>query len=75
MEVEHEAEGEIGILQRTERSMVRAMHGVQLKHRKRTKDLKLMSGLNETTDQCCWHGDVLRREMMITFSGEKMVMF
>ena len=31
--------------------MVRAMCGVQLKDRKRTKDLMLMLGLNGTIDQ------------------------
>ena len=35
------------ILRRTERSMVRAMRGVQLKDRKRSIDLKFMLGLNE----------------------------
>ena len=46
---------------RTERSMVRAMCGVQLNDRKRTKDLMLMLGLNETIDQLamassvCWY--------------------
>ena len=44
-------ESEMGILRRTERSMVRAMCGVQLKDRKRSKDLMLMLGLNETIDQ------------------------
>ena len=42
---------EMGILQRTERSMVRAMCGVQLKHRKRFMDLMSMLGLKETIDQ------------------------
>ena len=46
--------------------MVRAMCGVQLKDRKRSKDLML--GLNETIDQLAiansvhWYGHVLRRE-------------
>ena len=31
--------------------MVRTMCGTQLKHRKRSKDLMLMLGLNETIDQ------------------------
>ena len=39
------------ILQRTERSMVRAICGVQLKNRKISTDLMLMLGLNETIDQ------------------------
>ena len=42
-------ESEMGILRRTERSMVSAMCGVQLKDRKRSKDLIL--GLDETIDQ------------------------
>ena len=44
-------ESEIGILRRTERSMVRAMCGVQLKDRKQLTDLMLMLGLSETIDQ------------------------
>ena len=43
-------ENDMGILW-TERSMARAMCGVQLKNRKCTKDLMLMLGLNETIDQ------------------------
>ena len=39
-------EREMKILLRTERSMVKAICGVQLKDRKRSKDLML--GLNET---------------------------
>ena len=60
-------ESEMGIL-RTERSMVKAMCGVQLNNRKRSKDLMLMLGLNVTIDQLAmsnsvrWHGDQLRRE-------------
>ena len=48
--------------------MVRAMRGVQLKDIKRSKDLILMLGLNETVDQLAiaksvrWYGHVLRRE-------------
>ena len=41
-------ESEMRILRRTERSMVRAMCGVQLKDRKRSMDLVFMLGLNET---------------------------
>ena len=61
-------ESVIGILRRTERSMVRAMYGVQLKDRKRSMNLMLMLGLNETIDQLAmassvrWYGHVLRRE-------------
>ena len=56
------------ILQRTERSMVRAMCGVQLKDRKRSTDLMFILQLNETIDQLaiansvCWYGHMLRRE-------------
>ena len=42
---------DMGILRRTERSMVRAMCGVQLKDRKRSMDLMFMLGLNKTIDQ------------------------
>ena len=48
--------------------MVRAMCGIQLNDIKRSTDLMLMLGLNETTDQLamansvCWYGHVLRRE-------------
>ena len=44
------------------------MCGVQLKDRKRSMNLMLMLGLNETINQldtgnsACWHGHVLRRE-------------
>ena len=61
-------ESEMGIFQRTERSMVRAMCGAQLKDRKRSTDLMLMLGVSETIDQLAmansvrWHGHVLRRE-------------
>ena len=60
-------DSEIGILQRSEKSSVRAMCGVQLKDRKRAMDM-LMLGLTETTDQLAmantvhWHGHELRRE-------------
>ena len=43
-------ESEMGILQRTERSMVSAMCGVQLKDQKRSTDLMFMLGLMETID-------------------------
>ena len=61
-------ESENGILQRTQRSMVRAMCGVQIKEKKRSTDLTLMFGLNETIDQLAiansvyWYGHVLSRE-------------
>ena len=56
------------ILRRTERSMVRAMCGVQLKDRERSTDFMLMLGFKETIDQLAmansvhWYGHVLRRE-------------
>ena len=56
------------IMQRTERSMVRAMCGVQLKVRKRSADITFMLGLNESMDQLAmansvnWYGHVLKRE-------------
>ena len=55
-------ESEIGILRRTERSMVRAIGGVQLKDSKRSTYLMFMLGLKETIDQLAmansvhWHG-------------------
>ena len=58
----------MGILQRTERSMVRAMCGVQLNGTKRTGYMMFMLGLNEVMDQLavassvCWYGHVLRRD-------------
>ena len=61
-------ESEVGILRRIERSMVRTICGVQLKHRKRSMDLIFMLGLNETMDQLAmvncvhWCGHVLWRE-------------
>ena len=56
------------VLQRTQRSIVRAMCGVQLKDRERSMSMMLMLGLNKTTDQLAmansvhWYGHVLRRE-------------
>ena len=44
-------ESEMGVLRRTERSMVRAMCRVQLKHRKRSTELMFMLCLSETIDQ------------------------
>ena len=61
-------ECEMGIVRRIERSMVRAMCGVQLKDRNRYTYLMFMVGLNETIDQLlmansvCLYGHVLRRE-------------
>ena len=61
-------ESEMGILRRRVRSMVRAMCGVQLKDRKRSEELLLMLGMNETINQLSmansirWYDYVLRRE-------------
>ena len=58
----------MGILLRTESSMVRAICVLQLKNRKKSTDLMLMLCLNETIDQLAmansvrWYGHVLRRE-------------
>ena len=58
-------EREIGIIRRTERSMVRSMWAVHLKDRKIANDLML--GLNETIDQFSMvssvlcHGHLMRR--------------
>ena len=61
-------ESEMGILRRTEISMVRAICGEQLIDRKRSTDLMFMLGSNKIIDQMTmansvpWHGHVLRRE-------------
>ena len=58
----------MGISQRTEKSMVRAMCGAQFIDRKRSMNTMFMLGLNETIDQLTmtssvhWYGYVLRRE-------------
>ena len=63
-----------GKLWRTERSMVRAIYGVQLKDRKRSTDLMSMFGLNDTIDHLTmansvyWHENVFRREDSYVFS-------
>ena len=59
---------EMGVLQKTKRSMVRAMCGVQLKDRKRSAYLMFMFGLSKTVDQLAmensarWYDHVMRRE-------------
>ena len=69
MEVKH---CEFGILRRTERSLVRAISGVQLKDRRRSTDLMHILGLSETIDQLTmansvhWYGHVLRRGMVMS---------
>ena len=44
-------ESEMGILRRTERSIVKAMCGLQLKDRKTSEDLMLMLGLKDIIDE------------------------
>ena len=57
----------MGILQRTERSIVRTICGMQLKDRKRSTYLMFKLSLNETMDQLVmansvhWYGNMLRR--------------
>ena len=61
-------ESEMGILRRTERSMVGAMCRVQLKDRIRSMDFMFKLGLSETIDQLAmansvrWYGQMLRSE-------------
>ena len=69
-------ESEMGILRRTERSMVRAMYGVQFRDIKRSTDLMFMFGLRETIDELAmannsvrWYCHVLRREDGHVFSS------
>ena len=70
-------ESEMGILQRPERSMVRAICEVQLKDRKISKDLMFMQGLKETIDQLamansdCWYGHVSKRPLDFEVGGER----
>ena len=60
-------QNEIGLLQRTDRAMVRNMCGVKLIDKKSTKDLMQMLELNVTMDLLAkdnsvrWLGHVLRR--------------
>ena len=64
------------ILRRTERSMVRAKCGVQLKDRKRSTDSMLMLSLREIIDQLAiassvrWYGHVLRRALDFEVDGQ-----
>ena len=61
-------ENKMGILRRMERCTVRGMCGVHIKDRKRSRDLMLMLGLNETMHRLAMansvrcYGHVLRRE-------------
>ena len=57
-------ENEMGILRRTERSMVRSMCGVKLMDRKNMEELMEMLGLKETLDRMAkangvrWYGQL-----------------
>ena len=70
-------ESEMGILRRTERSMVTAMCGVLLKDRKISSTLMFMLGLNETIDQLAmasnsrWYGHILRRALDFEVEGQR----
>ena len=61
-------QNEIGMLQRTERAMVRNMCGVKLMDKNLTKDITQMLDLNETLDQLAradsvhWYGHALRKD-------------
>ena len=58
---------------------MRAICGVQLKHRKRSTDLMLMLGLNETLDQLAMassvrlYGHVLSRALDFDVEGQKKI--
>ena len=68
-------ESQMGILQRTERCMVRVMCGVQHKDRKRS--INLMLDLIKSIDQLamansvCWYGHVLRRTLDCVHEGQR----
>ena len=61
-------QNEIGILQRTDRAIVRRMIGVKFVDKNMTKDLMQMLDLNETIYQLAninsvrWYGHVLRKD-------------
>ena len=61
-------QNEIGILKRTESSMVRRMCGLKLMDKKLTNELMQLLDLNETIDQLArahrvrWYGHVLRKD-------------
>ena len=67
----------MAILRATERSMVRAMCGVQLKDRKRSTDLMFILGLKEAIDQLAmansarWYGHVLRKALDFEVEGQR----
>ena len=62
-------QSELGILQRTDRAMVRNMCEVKVMVKKSTKDQMQMLDLNETIDQQVkpnsvrWYGHVLRKDI------------
>ena len=59
---------EEGVLRKAERAMVRMMCGVNLRHRKNTRELMSMLGLDEDIvtlvkrSRLRWYGHVLRRD-------------
>ena len=61
-------QNEIGILQRTEKTILRSMCGVKLVDKKLTRDLMQMLDLNETMDHLAitnsvrWYKYVLRKD-------------
>ena len=70
-------DSKMGILQRTERSMMRAICGAQLKDIKISTDLMFMLGLSESIGQlalansACWYGHVLRRAVDFVVEGQR----
>ena len=70
-------ETEMGTLRRTERPMMRAICGVQVKDLEISMVLMFMLGLNETIDQLaisnsvCWYGHVLRRSLDFKVEGQR----
>ena len=67
---------EMGLLQRTEGSIVRAMCVVQFRDREISTDLMFMLGLMEATDQLAmansvrWYGHVLQRPFHFEVEGQ-----
>ena len=70
-------DSEMGILRRTERSMVRLMCGEQHKTEKDSTNLMFMLGLNETIVQLaiansvCWQSAVEERELSCLEKGTR----
>ena len=76
MAPEREKERRVGIVQSTRRSVVGGNSGEQLKDR-RSKDLMMLLGLNDTVGQLamenniCWYGHVLRRSLDFKVEGHR----